>query len=69
MDGVAGGLSIAGAADAALDHAAGQALMDRNSCSACHEIDKKLIGPACKDVAGRYNGDKGSWGAAAGARG
>src|SRR5690606_41951306 len=27
------------------------------SCVACHQIDKKSIGPAYKDVAAKYKGD------------
>ena len=30
---------------------------DRN-CMACHAIDKKLVGPAYKDVAAKYAGQK-----------
>jgi cytochrome c len=36
----------------------GLALAQKNSCLACHQIDKKLVGPAYKDVAAKYKGDK-----------
>ena len=28
------------------------------NCTACHSVDKKLVGPAYKDVAAKYAGDK-----------
>lgn len=46
----------AGAADAAA--AAAQALAQKSGCLACHSIDKKVLGPAYKDVAAKYKGDK-----------
>jgi len=54
---LAAGLSIAGSAHA-LDNAGAQALMKKDGCDSCHEIDKKLIGPAFRDVAAKYKGDK-----------
>lgn len=33
-------------------------LAQKKSCMACHAIDKKLVGPAYKDVAAKYAGDK-----------
>jgi len=30
------------------------------SCLACHSVDKKIIGPAFKDVAARYAGNSGA---------
>jgi cytochrome c len=32
--------------------------MQKNGCSGCHAIDKKLVGPAFKEVASRYKNDK-----------
>jgi cytochrome c len=52
------GASVAGGAHAALDNAAAEAMMKKDGCAACHEIDKKLIGPAFQDVAVKYKGDK-----------
>src|ERR1035437_6436543 len=40
---------VAGPADA-------KALMAANNCTACHAIDKKVIGPAFKEVATKYVG-------------
>lgn len=39
-------------ADAGLD------LAKSKNCLACHAVDKKLVGPAYKDVAAKYKGDK-----------
>jgi cytochrome c len=33
-------------------------LMKARNCTACHAVDKKLIGPSYKDVAAKYGGDK-----------
>ena len=32
-------------------------MMKKNGCNACHSEDKKVIGPAYKDVAAKYKGD------------
>ena len=34
-----------------------QKLAQDSGCLACHAIDKKIIGPAFKDVAAKYKGD------------
>jgi cytochrome c len=52
------GVSIAGSTHAALDNTAAEAMMKKDGCAGCHEIDKKLIGPAFQDVAAKYKGDK-----------
>jgi cytochrome c len=46
------------AAHAALDNAAAEAMMRKDGCAACHEFDKKLIGPSFQDVAAKHEGDK-----------
>jgi cytochrome c len=33
------------------------ALAKKNNCLTCHAIDKKVVGPAWKDVAAKYRGD------------
>ena len=43
-----------------LDMAAGQALMQKDGCGACHTVDKKIVGPAYQDVAAKYKGDAGA---------
>ena len=35
---------------------ADEALAKKHNCTACHAIDKKLVGPAYKDVAAKYKG-------------
>jgi cytochrome c len=37
---------------------ADQALAQSKNCLSCHAVDKKLVGPAYKDVAAKYKGDK-----------
>ena len=32
-------------------------LLKKHACTACHAIDKKMIGPAYKDVAAKYKGN------------
>lgn len=48
-------LTIAGQASA--DNA-GLSLAQKNACMTCHSVDKKIVGPAYKDVAAKYKGDK-----------
>ncbi len=43
----------AACADEAAD---AQALMKKSNCLTCHSIDKKIVGPAYKDVAAKYKG-------------
>lgn len=49
---VASGLLMAGLAQAQDLKAKG--------CLGCHEVDKKKVGPALKDIAAKYKGDKGA---------
>ncbi len=44
--------STAAFADAGLD------LAKAKNCLACHDVAKKVVGPAYKDVAAKYKGDK-----------
>ena len=37
---------------------ASQELAQKKNCMACHAVDKKLVGPAYKDVAAKYAGQK-----------
>lgn len=49
------------AATGLLATAPAQASMDlakAKNCTACHAVDKKLIGPSYKDVAAKYASDK-----------
>jgi cytochrome c len=47
----AAGLMVAGSAMAVDIPAAGA------PCKACHQVEKKVVGPAFKDVAAKYKGD------------
>jgi cytochrome c len=49
---IAAGLLVAGPALANED------LAKKAGCTACHSVDKKLVGPAYKDVAKKYAGQK-----------
>lgn len=42
------------------DGADALALAQKSGCLACHNVDKKVVGPAWKDVAARYKGDAGA---------
>jgi cytochrome c len=35
---------------------ADEALAKKHNCTACHQVDKKSVGPAHKDVARKYKG-------------
>ncbi|MFA6231154.1 MAG: c-type cytochrome [Rhodanobacter sp.] len=35
----------------------GQDLVQKNGCAVCHAIDKKIVGPAFRDVAAKYKGN------------
>jgi cytochrome c len=47
-------LAVSGTAQADLD------LAKKSGCLACHSVDKKVVGPAWKDVAAKYKGDAGA---------
>lgn len=53
-----GALLSAGAQ--AQDAAAAKALATKSACLACHAVDKKLVGPAFKDVAAKHKGQAGA---------
>ena len=53
-------VTLAGAALFAAGAAQAQSaeeLLKKSGCTACHANDKKLVGPAYKDVANKYRGD------------
>jgi len=53
--------AVVGAASAHAAEAKGASpedLMKKNACNACHAVDKKMVGPAYKDVAAKYRGQK-----------
>ncbi|HZP93179.1 MAG TPA: c-type cytochrome [Burkholderiales bacterium] len=54
----AAALGLAAHASAAVDEAKAKSLAQAKNCFTCHAVDKKLVGPAYKDVAKKYKGDK-----------
>ena len=55
---LAGASIVAAGGAQAADAKAAEDLLKKNACTACHSIDKKLVGPAYKDVAAKYRGQK-----------
>ncbi|HEV8106721.1 MAG TPA: c-type cytochrome [Burkholderiales bacterium] len=53
-------LAAAAAFPASLPAYAQEELAKKHACLACHAVDKKLVGPAYKDVAAKYRGDAGA---------
>ena len=52
-------LAVAAAAlSTSLPAAANEELAKKHNCLACHSVDKKVVGPAYKEVADKYRGDK-----------
>ena len=52
-------LAAAGALAAGAVHAqTGADVLKAKGCLGCHEMDKKKVGPAYKDVAAKYKGNK-----------
>jgi len=39
---------------------ADEALARKYNCLACHQVDKKVVGPAYKDIAKKYKGKSGA---------
>jgi cytochrome c len=50
-------LALACALPVAVQAQSGEDLLKKHGCTACHQIDKKLVGPAYHDVAAKYKGD------------
>ena len=50
MAGAVGGAQAAG-------EPAGMTVAKANACLGCHAIDRKLVGPAFRDIAAKYKGD------------
>jgi cytochrome c len=53
---LAAGLCAAGSAQAQ----DAMALLTKYGCTACHAVDKKVVGPAYNEVAAKYKGDAGA---------
>lgn len=50
--------ALCAAAASAMAGAGAEALAQKSGCLLCHSVDKKVLGPAYKDVAAKYKGDK-----------
>ena len=50
-------LGVSANASAALDAAAANAIMTKGACTACHQVDKKVLGPGYKEVSAKYKGN------------
>ena len=35
---------------------ANEALLKKNNCMACHQVERKLVGPSYKEIANKYRG-------------
>ncbi len=51
-------LSVAAGAVFALPAQASEELAKKYMCLTCHQVDKKLVGPAFKEIAAKYASDK-----------
>jgi len=49
--------TLAALSVAALPALANEELAKKHACTACHTVDKKLVGPAYKEVANKYRGN------------
>ena len=52
------GVTAVVAAVSAMPAQANLALAQKNACTACHAVDKKVLGPAYQDVAKKYAAQK-----------
>jgi cytochrome c len=50
-------LALALPAHAAMDAKSAGEMMIKSGCNACHQIDKKVLGPSYKDVSVKYKGN------------
>jgi cytochrome c len=53
----AAGMGLAIAVAFAADPGDGQALVTTNGCFACHSADRKIVGPAYREIAAKYLDD------------
>ena len=51
-------MALPATAAAAADAARAEALAKKHNCLQCHALDKKILGPAYKEVAKKYKGRK-----------
>ena len=58
MTALTGAFLALAAAQFSAPAAAQEALAKKHNCLVCHSVDKKVVGPAYKDVAAKYRNDK-----------
>jgi cytochrome c len=58
MNRVFAAVAFAGATLVSVSASANPELAKQKNCFACHSVDKKIVGPAYKDVAKKYENDK-----------
>jgi len=54
------GVLVAASAVIAVPAQADEALAKKHNCLACHQVDKKAVGPAYKEIARKYKGQAGA---------
>ncbi len=54
------GVLVAASAVIAVPAQADEALAKKHNCLACHQVDKKAVGPTYKDIARKYKGQAGA---------
>lgn len=56
---MAGALALASTgANAVIDDKKAQEILNKSGCAACHQVDKKLVGPAYKEISKKHKGQK-----------
>jgi cytochrome c len=50
--------SLAAAQAPAVDAGKAKSLFEGHECAGCHQVETKVVGPALKQVADKYRGDK-----------
>jgi cytochrome c len=58
LAGILGTLGAMAALQLSAPAVASEELAKKHNCLVCHQIDKKVVGPAYKDVAAKYANDK-----------
>ena len=56
---IAGALALVSMeASAVIDDKKAQDVMSKSGCAACHQVDKKALGPAFREIAKKHKGQK-----------
>lgn len=58
MKSIAIALGVTAAALLSIAAHASEALVKKHGCTACHTLDRKMVGPAFKDIAAKYRDDR-----------